>query len=107
MYIHGYMANMDLYENKHVHGDIDIKRNQSKHICQSRGEGVGVLSDFHDTPCLIYPLPLENHRKYSDPTEDEDCSEGVVWSSLPTHVSFDPLLNSARQKIWWETEYTS
>lgn len=100
------MAYMDLYENIHVHGDINPKRNQRKHICQSRGEGVGVLSDYDVILCLIFPLPLENHRKCSKPTE-EDCSEGVVWSSLHTPVSFHPLLNSTRQKILWETEYAS
>lgn len=67
---------------------------------------MGVLSDYDDTLCLISPLPLENHRKCSDPT-GEDCSEGAEWSSLHTHVSFDPLLNSAGQNILCETEYTS
>lgn len=86
----------------YVHGDIDIKRNQSKHVCPSRGEGVGVLSDYDEVLCFVFPLPPEIHRKGSKPTEEEG-SEGVMWSSLHTPVSLDPLLNSTRQKLLWET----
>ena len=64
---------MDLYEHMHVHDNIDIKGNQSKDISpyvfvKVEVKGVGVLSEYDDTLCLISLLPLENHRKCSDPT---------------------------------------